>query len=94
MGGHSSCSGPFSSGVNSSSNPLAPLNSTVVHSQNTAQQLVYYRPQALSSSFSNCHDVQIFMSHKSTGFGKAEEALTLLALHSNRAKFLNFDALF
>ena len=91
MGGHSS---PFPNGVNSSSTPLAPVNSTVVHTQNTAQLLVYYRPQGLSSLFSNCHvnDVQIFMSHKSTGFqrtfyfsililnGKTEEALTLLAL--------------
>ena len=36
----------------------------------TQLQLVYFRPQALSSLFSNCHvnDVQIFMSHKSTGF--------------------------
>ena len=37
----------FPNGVNSFSTPLAPVYSTVVHSQNTAQQLVYYRPQAL-----------------------------------------------
>ena len=36
MGGHSSHSSPFPNGVNSSSNALAPVNSTVVHSQNTA----------------------------------------------------------
>ena len=108
VGGHSSHSSPFPTGVNSSSTPLAPVNSTVVHSQNTAEQLVYHRPQALSGLFSNCHvnDLQIFMSHKSTGFQwtfnfsililneKTEEALALLALHSNWAKFVNFDALF
>ena len=55
MAGHSSHSSPFPTGVNSSSTPLAPVNSTVVHSQNTAQQLVYYRPQVLSSLFSNFH---------------------------------------
>ena len=72
MGGHSSQSSPFPNGVNSSSTHLAPVNSTVVHSQNTAQQLVYYRPQALTSLFSNCHvnDVQIFMSHNPPDFNE------------------------
>ena len=105
VGGHSSHSSPFPTGVNSSSTPLAPVNSTVVHSQNTAEQLVYHRTQALSGLFSNCHvnDLQIFMSHKSTGFQwtfnfsililneKTEEALALLALHSNWAKFVNWQ---
>ena len=72
MGGHSSHSSPFPNGVNSSSTHLAPVNSTVVHSQNTAQQLVYYQPQALTSLFSNCHvnDVQIFMSHNPPDFNE------------------------
>ena len=53
-----------------SSNLLVPMNSTVVHSRNTAQQFVKYQPQALSSLFSNCHvnNVQVFMSHNSAGF--------------------------
>ena len=60
----------FPNGVNSSSNPLAPVNSTVVHSQNTAQQIPARQPRAWSSLFSNCHvnSVQIFMSRKSAGF--------------------------
>ena len=53
-----------------SSNLLVPMNSTVVHSRNTAKQFVKYQPQALSSLFSNCHvnNVQVFMSHNSAGF--------------------------
>ena len=46
---------------------LLPINPTVVHSRNTAQQFVKYQPQALSSLFSNCQvdNVQVFMSHNS-----------------------------
>ena len=51
MGGHSSHSSPFPNSVISSSNPLAPMNSTVVHSQNTVQQLAYYWPQALKGQY-------------------------------------------
>ena len=57
--------------VTSSGNPLATVNSTVVHSQNnTAQQFVKYQPQALSSLFSNCqvNNIQVFMGHDSAGF--------------------------
>ena len=57
--------------VTSSGNPLAAVNSTVVHSQNnTAQQFVKYQPQALSSLFSNCqvNNIQVFMGHDSAGF--------------------------
>ena len=54
--------------ASTSSNLLVPT-STVVHSQNTAQQFVKYQPQALSSLFSDCHvnNVQVFMSHNSAG---------------------------
>ena len=57
--------------VTSSGNPLAAVNSAVVHSQNnTAQQFVKYQPQALSSLFSNCqvNNIQVFVGHDSAGF--------------------------
>ena len=57
--------------VTSSGNPLAVVNSTVVHSQNnTARQFVKYQPQVLSSLFSNCqvNNIQVFMGHDSAGF--------------------------
>ena len=60
--------------VTSSGNPLAAVNSTVVHSQkNKAQQFVKYQPQALSSFFSNCqvNNIQVFMGHDSAGFHRA-----------------------
>ena len=44
----------FPNGVNSSSNPLAPVNLTVVHSQNTVQQIPARQLWAWSSLFSNC----------------------------------------
>ena len=60
-----SYSSSFPNAVTSSSNPLAPVNSIVVHSQTTAQQFVKFRPQALSSLFSSCHvnNIQVFMSY-------------------------------
>ena len=60
--------------VTSSGNPLAAVNSAVVHSQNnTAQQFVKYQPQALSSLFSNCqvNNIQVFMGHDSAGFHRS-----------------------
>ena len=51
------------------SSNLFPMNPTptVVHSRNTAQQIVKYQPQALSSLFSNCqvNNVQVFMTQNS-----------------------------